>query len=82
MNELVTQFQAAFYPFENVAIDKMVIGWKGRWKYKQYNAGKPNKYHIKKFSLCDSTTGCVCNILTYFGAETSYDPGLAGREGV
>ena len=81
MNELITQFQAAFYPFENVAIDEMVIGWKGRWKYKQYNAAKPKKYHIKTFGLCDSTTGYVCNILTYFGAETSYDPGLDPSSG-
>ncbi|KAI0225562.1 hypothetical protein LSAT2_023699, partial [Lamellibrachia satsuma] len=49
MNELIKEFQAAFYPFENVAIDKMVIGWKGRWKYKQFNAAKPKKYHIKTF---------------------------------
>ena len=76
VNELVTEFQVAFYSFKNVAIDEMVIGWKGRWKYKQCNAAKPKKYHIKTFGLCNSTTGYVCNILTYFGTETSYDSGL------
>ena len=81
MNELIGKFQAAFYPFENVAIDEMVIRWKGRWKYKQYNAAKPKKYHIKTFGLCDSTTGYVHNILTYFGAETSYDPDLDPSSG-
>jgi hypothetical protein len=51
MNKLIEKFQAAFYPYMNVAIDEMVIGWKGRWKYKQYNSSKPNKYHIKTFGL-------------------------------
>ena len=50
----------------------MVIGYKGRWKYKQYNASKPSKYHIKTFGLCDSNTGYVYNVLTYFGKDTSY----------
>ena len=52
----------------------MIIGWKGRWKYKMYNAAKPHKYHIKSFGLVDSSTGYVLNLLTYYGAETSYDP--------
>ena len=41
-----------------------------------YNAAKPSKYHIKTFGLCDSITGYVYNILTYFGRETSYNPEL------
>ena len=71
---LVSKFQQAFYPFQNLSVDEMVIGWKGKWKYKQYNAFKPKKYHIKTFGLCDSATGYVFNILTYFGNETSYMP--------
>ena len=30
MNELIHQFQATFYPFEHVSLDKMVIKYKGR----------------------------------------------------
>ena len=74
LNMLVSKFQQAFYPFQNLSVDEMVIGWKGKWKYKQYNASKPKKYHIKTFGLCDSATGYVFNILTYFGNETSYMP--------
>ena len=41
--------------FLNVAIDEMVVKWKGRWKNKQYNpTSKP--YHIKTFGVCDSAT--------------------------
>ena len=34
MNELIHQFRAAFYPFQDVSIDEMVIKYKGRWKNK------------------------------------------------
>lgn len=81
LNNLLEKFQAAFYPFENMSIDEMVIGWKGRWKYKQYNASKPRKYHIKTFGLCDSTSGYVYNLLVYFGKETSYDPNVDAHTG-
>ncbi|KAK3791487.1 hypothetical protein RRG08_055512 [Elysia crispata] len=74
VNSLLTTFQGAYYPFENLSLDEMVIGWKGRFRHKTYNACKPKKYHVKTFGLCDSATGYVINVLIYFGAETSYDP--------
>ena len=57
MNKLIQNLQNAFYPYENVSIDEMVIKYKGRWKNGQYNAAKLSKYHIKTFGLCDSATG-------------------------
>ncbi|XP_033113704.1 uncharacterized protein LOC117114216 [Anneissia japonica] len=81
LNKLLEKFQEAFYPFQNLSLDEMVIGWKGRWKYKQYNASKPRKYHIKTFGLCDSITGYVCNLLVYFGRDTSYNPDLGRGTG-
>ena len=50
----------------------MLIGFKGQFKFKQFNASKPEKYHIKSFGLVDSMTGYVVNILMYFGSQTSY----------
>ena len=74
INTLLGKFQRSFYPFQNLSIDEMVIGFKGRFQYKQYNAAKPKKYHIKTFGLCDSVTGYVYNLLIYFGKDTSYIP--------
>lgn len=74
INALISSFQEAFYPFENICIDEMVIGHKGRFRYKQYNASKPKKYHIKSYGLCDSITGYVFNLMVYFGADTAYKP--------
>ncbi|GFO32328.1 PiggyBac transposable element-derived protein 4 [Plakobranchus ocellatus] len=76
LNKLTQAFQAAFYPSKELSIDEMVIGFHGRWKYKQFNASKPSKYHIKTFGLCDSKTGYVVNLFTYYGANTGYHPDL------
>lgn len=74
MNSLLSNFQKAFYPFQKLSLDEMVIGWKGRFKYRQFNSSKPDKFHIKMFGLCDSQTGYTYNLLGYFGTETFYDP--------
>lgn len=74
MTLLIDNFKKAFYPFEDLSIDEMVIGFKGRWANKQFNASKPHKYHIKTFGLCDSVTGYVYNLLLYYGQDTSYIP--------
>lgn len=76
LNKLVASFQDAFYPGINLSVDEMVIGYKGRWKNKQFNATKPSKYHIKTFGLCDSKTGYVVNVFTYYGSATAYHPDL------
>ena len=78
MNRVIKNFQAAFYPYEDVAIDEMVVGYKGRWKYKMYNPSKPSKFHIKTFGLCNSMTGYTCNVLVYYGVDTSYNHELDG----
>jgi hypothetical protein len=80
MDSLVDNFSKAFTPYQQVSIDEMIVGFKGRWAYKQYNQSKPHKYHIKSFGLVDSTTGYVMRILTYYGADTSYHSS-SDREG-
>ena len=72
VNTLTTNFQKHFYPYENLSLDEMVIGWTGRFGSKQYNPKRPEKYHIKTFGLCDSITGYCLNLLVYFGQDTSF----------
>ena len=67
VHTIVAQFQRCFYPYEALSLDEMVIGFKGRFAHKQFNAAKPHKYHIKTFGLCDAVTGYVVNLLIYFG---------------
>jgi hypothetical protein len=69
VNMLLQKFQSAFMPYQEIAIDEMIVGFKGRWQYKQYNATKPSKYDTKSFGLVDSRTGYVVNSLTYYAAK-------------
>ena len=71
---LCHRYTEIYCPPPEISIDEMVVGFKGRWKFKQCNTSKPSKYHIKSFGLCDSSNGYVLNLLTYYGSQTSYDP--------
>ena len=51
LESLMNSFQRAYYPSQNVSIDEMVIGFRGRWKNRQFNTSNPSKHHIKTFSL-------------------------------
>ncbi|GFO37058.1 PiggyBac transposable element-derived protein 4-like [Plakobranchus ocellatus] len=66
--------QECFTPGQNLSIDKMIIGFKGRYKYRQFNASKPHKHHVKSFGLVGSTTGYVCELIIYFGSDTFFSP--------
>ena len=68
---LCEKYQKVYYPFQNVCIDKMVIPYKDRWKYRQYNPNKSSKYHMKMCSLCDSITSYCYNTVTDMGTKTS-----------
>ncbi|XP_005096437.1 piggyBac transposable element-derived protein 4 [Aplysia californica] len=76
IDAVIEASREAFYPFQNLSIDEMVIGFTGRWKFKQYNPSKPKKHHIKTFGLVDSTTGFVLRLLNHFGRDMSYKPAL------
>lgn len=76
LESMTKSFQQAYYPSKDISIDEMVIGFRGRWKFKQFNSSKPSKYHIKTFGLCESSSGYVYNLFTYYGSETGYHPSL------
>ena len=76
LNKLAISFQGAYYPNQKVSVDEIVIGYHVGWKFKQFNASKSSKYHIKTFGLCDSETGYVVNIFTHYGSTTAYHPDL------
>ncbi|GFO17909.1 PiggyBac transposable element-derived protein 4 [Plakobranchus ocellatus] len=62
---------------ERLSLDEMIIGFKGRWAFKQFNSSKPKKYHIKTFGLCDSATGFYTTkeLVTYLLAKQFYQTG-------
>ena len=82
LNGLIASFNDAYQPGKQLSIDEMVIGFKGRFKFRQFNASKPKKFHIKSFGLVDSNTGYVVNLLIYFGSTTSYVSTALDDEGI
>ena len=51
LNILLNNFQAAFYPGQNLSLDEMMAKWKGQSRYCMYNPNKPEKYNLKTFDL-------------------------------
>ena len=70
LDALIGNFQSAYYPGENLAVDETMVGFRGRFGPKQYMPAKPTKYGIKAFTLASSSDGYVLNVLLYTGSET------------
>ena len=65
---LLARFQSCYYP--GCALDETMVGFRGRFIWKQYIQNKPTKWGIKCFTLADSSNGYVLNILVYTGRNT------------
>ena len=70
LNMLLSKFRASYDVGRNIAIDETMVGFRGRFAAKQYMPKKPTKWGIKAFTMADSDTGYMVNILPYMGAET------------
>ena len=64
---LIRRFQRLYHPRRQIAIDETMIKFKGRLKIKQYIQNKPTKWGIKLFTLAESKTGYILNIVPYEG---------------
>ncbi len=60
-------FRRHFIPYQNIDIDEMCIGFKGRHVARCYNPNKPEKWHLKAFCLNDSKTGYLHHFYMYQG---------------
>lgn len=54
---------------ENVTIDEMLPGFRGKCPFRQYIPSKPNKYGIKCFALVDAKLYYTYNIEIYAGKQ-------------
>ena len=57
---------------QNIDIDEMCIGFKGRHIARCYNSSKPEKWHLKTFCLNDSNTGYLHRFYMYQGLRFSF----------
>ena len=54
---------------QNVTIDEMLPGFRGRCGFRQYIPSKPNKYGIKIFCMADSKLFYTGNLEIYAGKQ-------------
>jgi len=72
LNSLREKFRANYTPTKFVAVDEYLSLWKGRLSFKIYIPNKRERYGVKIYMLCESSTGYLPNFIVYWGADTDY----------
>ncbi|XP_049790133.1 piggyBac transposable element-derived protein 4-like [Schistocerca nitens] len=67
--KFVENCQKSYCAGENVTIDEMLPGFRGRCVFRQYIPSKPNKYGIKHFALVDAKMIYTLNMEVYVGQQ-------------
>ena len=69
IDTLITKFQDVYTPEEQLTIDEAICPFRGRIFFRVYIKGKPHKYGIKIFELCEAKSDYVYNLDVYTGAH-------------
>jgi len=56
-----------YYPATQLKIDETMVEYKGKTKYKQYGPVKPTKWGIKCWTLAESISGYLLDLIIYKG---------------
>ena len=61
---------AKFYnPSENLAVDEVIVNYRGRVTFRQYIPKKRKRFSIKIYKLCDEA-GYTCAMRVYLGKDS------------
>jgi hypothetical protein len=66
----ITKFQDVYTPEEQLTIDLAICPFRGRIFFHNYVKGKPHKYGIKMFVLCEAKSCYIYNLDVYTGATS------------
>lgn len=61
--------QRGYYLSEQVTIDEMLAGFRGKCSFRQYIPSKPNKYGLKILALCDAKMFYTSKLEIYAGQQ-------------
>ncbi|XP_069595586.1 piggyBac transposable element-derived protein 4-like [Ranitomeya imitator] len=67
--KFVENCKKSYCPGENVTIDEMLPGFRGRCAFRQYIPSKPSKYGIKMYALVDVAKTYTYNLEIYAGTQ-------------
>jgi hypothetical protein len=76
MEILIRNWQSLYNPAQELSVDESIIAFKGRTGMRVYMPGKPHKWGIKAWALCESRTGYLYNWDIYKGAGATTETGL------
>ena len=55
----MNDFHTFYIPDEELTVDEGICGFRGRAHFRVFIKGKPEKYGMKLFYLCEATSG-IC----------------------
>ncbi|UYV82044.1 PGBD5 [Cordylochernes scorpioides] len=67
LDPLTKKFQCLYSPTQNLTIDEAICPFRGRIRFRIYIKGKPHKYGIKIYHICEANSGYTCDINIYTG---------------
>ena len=76
LQHLSFKYGQYFVCHQNIDIDEMCIGFKGRHIARCYNPNKPDKWHFKTFCLNDSASGYLHRFYMYQGLTLNFFPNV------
>ncbi|UYV78050.1 PGBD5 [Cordylochernes scorpioides] len=84
LESLIYSFGNAYTPQQNLTIDEAMCPFRGRVGFRVYIKGKPHKYGIKIFQICEAVSGYAYNLDIYTGKdpeqpEHNSNPNLVDR---
>jgi hypothetical protein len=62
------KFSQVYTATRNLSFDEACCPWRGRLKWKVYNPAKPNKFHMKLYTVCEAESGYVIGFDVYTGS--------------
>ena len=75
MDHINQKSSQLYIPETEVAIDEVMVPFKGRVHFKQYIKMKPHKWGMKLWALAESKLGYICQVQVYCGRPI--DPSMA-----
>ena len=69
VDHLFKQFSEQYIPLEQLTIDEGICGFRGRVRFRVFIKGKPEKYGIKIYELCEAESGYACAFEVYTGKD-------------
>ncbi|UYV70807.1 TMTC3, partial [Cordylochernes scorpioides] len=69
LESLIYSFGNAYTPQQNLTIDEAMCPFRGCVGFRVYIKGKPHKYGIKIFQICEAVSGYAYNLDIYTGKD-------------